>query len=136
MKSLRLPKSLFAAALSLLFSSALVADVWVATTGSDDTGTGLRDNPYLTIGKALSTLGDDGGTIWLENGEYGVTATVELTTPVTIRSVSGSPEDVTVRRTSGDISVVKLNCATARLLDVTVAYGGTKTPAEASSSTA
>ena len=97
---------------------------YVATTGSDDTGTGLRDNPYLTIGKALSTLGADGGTIWLEDGEYGVTATVELTTPVTIRSVAGDPANVVVRWTSGNISVVKLNCAEARLLDITVAYGG------------
>ena len=124
MKTLRLPKSLFAAALSLLFSSALVADVWVATTGSDDAGTGVSGNPYLTIGKALSTLGDEGGTIWLEDGEYGVAATVELTTPVTIRSVSGNPADVTVRRTSGNISVVKLNNAAACLLDITVANGG------------
>ncbi len=99
---------------------------YVATKGSDDTGTGLRDAPYLTIGKALSTLDASGGTIWLDDGEYGVTATVELTTPVTIRSVSGNPESATIKRTSGEISVVKLNCATARLLDLTVANGGTK----------
>ena len=124
MSTFKSAKFYIAVGLSVLSSFAFGADVWVATTGSDDAGTGVSGNPYLTIGKALSTLGDEGGTIWLEDGEYGVTATVELTTPVTIRSVSGNPADVTIRRTSGNISVVKLNNAAACLLDITVANGG------------
>lgn len=97
---------------------------YVSTRGSDEEGTGLRDGAFASIDKALTTLGETGGTIWLEDGEYPITATVTLTTPVTIRSVSGDPEKVTLKRTSGDISVVKLNCAEARILDVTVANGG------------
>ena len=96
---------------------------YVSPTGNDTTGSGLRDNPYATIGKALSTLDGEGGTIWLFDGEYGVSAAINVTIPVTIRSISEDPATVTVKRASGNFSIFTLNCADAKLLDITITGG-------------
>jgi hypothetical protein len=49
---------------------------WIATGGNDSTGAGTEGNPWLTIGKCITTIQanswapDDVVTIYLETGEY------------------------------------------------------------------
>lgn len=96
---------------------------YVSPSGSSG-GTGKRDAPYATIDQALASMTDEGGTIWLDTGTYSLSSTVLLSTPVTIRSVSGDPADVTINKASGNITLIKLNHAEAKILDITVSGGG------------
>lgn len=49
-----------------------MADIYVATTGSDTTGTGAAGNPYASPGKAagVKTTADD---VWVKSGTYTLT---------------------------------------------------------------
>ena len=48
-----------------------VSDLHVMKTGNDSTGDGSFGNPYLTIDKAVSTVGSAGGlNIWVHEGKY------------------------------------------------------------------
>lgn len=96
---------------------------YVSLSGSSE-GSGLRDAPFATIDQALATLTEAGGTIWLNTGTYSLSSTMQLSTPVTIRSVSGNPADVTIKKASGNITLVKLDHAEAKILDITVSGGG------------
>lgn len=54
-------------------SVAIPADIYVATTGSDTTGTGIAGAPFATVGKALSILPDvltSSCTIHVADGTY------------------------------------------------------------------
>lgn len=96
---------------------------YVSPSGSSG-GSGLRDAPFATIDQALATLTEAGGTIWLNTGTYSLSSTMQLSTPVTIRSVSGNPADVTINKASGNITLVKLDHAEAKIMDITVSGGG------------
>ena len=74
MKTLRLPKTLFAAGLSLFFASAFGADVWVATDGNDSAA-GTSTEPLASIAAAVTALGSEGGTIHLKTGTYTIVNT-------------------------------------------------------------
>lgn len=124
MKTLRLPKSLFAAALSLLFSSALVADVWVAENGNDS-ATGTSDDPLASIAAAVAALGSGGGTVHLKPGTYTNSGTITLSDAIVISGETGNPADVTVNENqSAGCSIFKLNHANARIEHITVENGG------------
>ena len=44
--------------------------IYVATNGSDTTGTGIKTNPYKTLEKALTKLSDEINAIYMFNGIY------------------------------------------------------------------
>lgn len=58
--------------MSVLFfcmSTISANEVYVNTTGNDDTGDGSAGNPYLTIQKGISSI-QDNGTLKIGNGKY------------------------------------------------------------------
>ena len=106
----------------------------VAPNGVDDTAVhnGLSwDEPFLTLQYAVDALGPGGGEIVLSNGTYDVSSPVTwgigimLTAPVTVRGVTGNPEDVTVRRNPSEewVRVFHLDHPGARVESVTVRDG-------------
>lgn len=64
-------RTLYANAGGTLGSSAVI---WVSPTGNDTTGAGTEANPYATIKKGILSAGD-GGTVYLQAGQYKLTAT-------------------------------------------------------------
>ena len=60
---------------------------YVATTGNDTTGDGSSGNPWLTVGQALNYLGNfwineaATVTIWLADGSYTLTSTINVQHP-------------------------------------------------------
>lgn len=124
MKTLILPKTIFAAGLSLFFSSAFGADVWVAMDGSDSAA-GTSADPFASIAAAVTALGSEGGTIHLKTGTYTNSGTITLSGPIVISGETGDPADVTVNENqSAGCTIFKLNHADARLEHITVANGG------------
>lgn len=82
-----------------------MADIYVATTGHDDTGDGSSGNPYLTVSKAISVAaGFD--RIAVKAGTYSVTATNSITS-VTGLTIQG------YQTTLGDLTGVKPVLTTA-----------------------
>ena len=124
MKTFRLAKTLFAAGLSLFFSSAFGADVWVAMDGSDS-ASGTSADPLASIAAAVTALGSGGGTIHLKTGTYTNSGTITLTDAIVISGETGNPADVTVNENqSAGCTIFKLNNADARLEHITVENGG------------
>lgn len=74
----------------------LVAATWyVATNGSDATGTGTLASPYRTISNAVAQAADN-DAVWVSNGTYQVVEPVRLTKPITVRGFSGDRGDTVV----------------------------------------
>ncbi len=61
---------------------------YVAKNGSDITGDGSYENPYLSIQKALDTV-DDGETVYIGTGEYNLSSPLSINKNMTIRSHDG-----------------------------------------------
>ena len=84
-----------------------MADIYVATTGNDSTGTGSSGNPYATPGKAASVAAA-GDTIYLKYGTYTLTtSTPGAGGPVHLVGTLGSPiyligYDTTATKTNTD----------------------------------
>jgi len=78
---------------------------WVATDGSDETGTGEYSNPWLTLGYAVTQVTTPGETINIKAGTYNLNTEVSI--PVGV-SIKGAGEDVTILnctyRMPGDFS--------------------------------
>ncbi len=97
-------KAVFLPLTLLIGGAALGRDYWVSPTG-DDTNAGTREKPFATPQRARdalreatkSGLAQEGGTVWLRGGVYGMDKTLELeaqdsgtaTTPVVYRSAPG-----------------------------------------------
>lgn len=75
--------------------TAIAADIYISTTGSDTTGTGTIDNPYATPFKVLDTdtnvVVSSGDTVILRGGEYPTPLGIDLrnVSNVTIQSYPG-----------------------------------------------
>lgn len=65
----------------LLSSSNVHAEIFVSTTGSDATGDGSIENPFLTPVKAVSFADPDGETITFREGSYPVTDEIRIYKP-------------------------------------------------------
>ena len=100
------------------------ADLFVdGINGNDATTDGTTlGTAYKTIGAAVAkAVGGD--TIQVQTGEYGITALIAVTTNVTIRSITGKPGDVVVKRSSGTIGIFALSNAGAALKAITIQGG-------------
>lgn len=55
----------------IVFSGAVSAadNIYVNTTGSDDTGNGTIDNPYLSVSKGVTSV-NPAGTVIIASGTY------------------------------------------------------------------
>ena len=62
-------------------------DCYVATTGSDASGSGSPANPFLTVQKAVNTV-TAGGTVHVANGTYNTAAVTTINKAVTIQGQS------------------------------------------------
>ena len=108
------------------------ADVvrFVSPFGSDE-AEGTAADPYKTVVKAVTELGETGGKIYLEPGLYteagnavdSKTNAVLLTTPVQIVGLSGNPQDTVLTRASTCARVVKISHADAAIRCVTIKDG-------------
>ena len=58
---------------------------WVATDGSDATGTGEYSNPWLTLGYAVTQVTTPGETINMKAGTYNVSTQIDLPAGVSIK---------------------------------------------------
>lgn len=73
--------------------------------------------PYDTKGKAAKTIAAalaiaaDGQEIIVmkEGSPYGISEALRVTAAVTLRGETGNPEDVVIRRSSGNISLIRIN---------------------------
>ncbi|MGN0843880.1 MAG: DUF2341 domain-containing protein [Kiritimatiellia bacterium] len=110
---------------TIVNASAALTSQYVSTSGSDENDGYSLANAKATIAAAVAALDPSiPGTVWIDNGTYPQTATITNSASVTIRSISGNPEDVTISKASGNLSLFYLNHAKAKLLDLTISGGG------------
>ena len=100
---------------------------YVATTGND-TNDGLSiEKAKATLAAAIADLGEEGGTVYIDDGDYAFTSdtdtAVTITNPVHVVGLSRDATKVTITRTGKPERVFILNNASASLGFVTV-YGG------------
>ena len=63
--------------LALLYPLVVSATTWYVATNGSDFGNGSLSNPFLTIGKAVSTV-QAGEIIYVRGGVYNLTSTIVL----------------------------------------------------------
>ena len=100
---------------------------YVATTGSDDNNGMLPSTAKETLTAAIADLGEDGGTVYIDDGDYTFTsdgkAAVTITTPVKVIGLSRDATKVTITRTGTPKRNFELNNTQCRLEFVTVVGG-------------
>ncbi len=100
---------------------------YVAKTGSDDNNGMLPSTAKETLTAAIADLGEVGGTVYIDDGDYAFTSdtdtAVTITTPVKVIGLSRDATKVTITRTGKPERVFNLKNAKAALSFVTV-YGG------------
>lgn len=97
----------------------------------DDAAAGTAAEPFRTIAQAVTALGAEGGTVYLEPGTYAeagygtqtFTNAVFLSTPVRIVGLAGNPDETVLTRVSTCYRVLKLNHADAAVRCVTIKGG-------------
>ena len=108
---------------------------YVSTTGSDLNDGLTIAKAFATMQRALDSLGAEGGTVYLEDGDYAFDAAIEqywqkcgfvVTTPVTITSRSRDASKVRITHGSNSPRVFALVNDGALLAHVTI-WGGTAT---------
>ena len=86
------------------------ADIWVATTGSDDND-GSQDSPVATIAKAIELAGD-GHTIHITNGNYVNDKTLSISKSLTLEGSANTVIDGNaskIMEVTADATVVLTN---------------------------
>lgn len=118
-------KNLLAAGLALAFGwCGYSAEVYVGTTNAaDDSDHGTSEAPYATIAYAVTQLGSDGGTVWVQAGTYASSTLITVSTPVKIAGLGATPADTTISGSGTASLVIKISHASASLENVTVANG-------------
>lgn len=104
-------KRLFAVALSMLASAAYCGTIYVAESGSDETGTGASDSPYKTLKvaveaahAAIADAGETEMTVSVAPGTYEVLIAdgpLMLTAPIKVIGTGEKPDDVKVKSSHG-----------------------------------
>lgn len=122
-----------AVSVEAVFATFIGRTRYVAETGDDEANTGLTaDSPFAHVAKAVNSLGEDGGVIYLAKGTYaeaksaagGEKEAIRLDRPIQIIGQTGDPEDVLVKPTStGGFRVFTLAHADAKLQYLSVANG-------------
>ena len=100
---------------------------YVAKTGSDDNNGMLLSTAKATLTAAIADLGEDGGTVYIDDGDYAFTSdtdtAVTITTPVKVIGLSRDATKVTITRTGTPKRNFVLNHANCSLEFVTVSGG-------------
>ena len=108
-----LPLSVLACAAVFCGFSALGADYYISSGGSDDANrSGAANEPYATLEYALTKAVNDGDRVLINTGTYTLVQSTKETklvvsNGITISSVSGRPEDVILTKASQRL--IKLN---------------------------
>ncbi|MEE9963452.1 Ig-like domain repeat protein, partial [Methanobrevibacter smithii] len=87
------------------------ADIWVATTGSDDDNDGSQANPVATIAKAIELAGD-GYTIHIADGNYVNDKTLSISKSLTLEGSANTVIDGNaskIMEVTADATVVLTN---------------------------
>lgn len=110
---------------------------YISTTGSDTTGDGSIETPYLSIGKCI-TVGVDGDTVKALNGTYTITSTIDVSKQISIISNSGVATDVIFDANctifniqSSNVSITYVTCqssSTSELVTIDRMSTGTTMP--------
>lgn len=114
---------------ALFLPDGILAPVqYVATTGNDDNGGWMPDNPKQKVSEAVNALseyGEFGGDVWIADGNYAERLKdVVVNRPIRIHGQSGNPEDVVIARTGGaPFRLFTLNDRNALVESVTVSNG-------------
>jgi hypothetical protein len=98
-------------------------DIYVAPNGNDTTGNGAKENPYLTISKAITQRGLlsalINATIHLASGEYNPSATITIPANTCIRGANS--QSTIIQRLSDTTNTPLVTMGTqTRLEDVTL----------------
>ena len=100
---------------------------YVSTTGSDDNDGLLLSTAKATLQAAIVALGEEGGTVYIDDGEYTFTSAtdtaVTITTPVKVIGLSRDASKVTFTRTGTPKRNFRINHVGAGLAFVTVSGG-------------
>ncbi len=108
---------------------------YVAKTGSDDNNGMLLSTAKATLTAAIAALGEEGGTVYIDDGDYAFTSdtdtAVTITTPVKVIGLSRDATKVTITRTGKPTRVFSLNNSGCGLQFVTVSGGMSKEGANA-----
>ncbi len=91
-------------------SAAAPVTVYVSPSGHDNSGDGSAGNPYQTISHAVSVV-SSGSTVLVQPGTYA--EMVNITTKVSLLSVSGNPADTVIDATGLSMGVMVMGAATA-----------------------
>ena len=95
----------------------------VSAARPDDTGDGASwATAFRTVGAALAAAGD-GHTILVSNGTYAISAPLAVGQGITLEGAGTRPEDVVISRASGDIRLLTINHAKARVTWLTFTGG-------------
>ena len=97
-KTFKTVKAFIALAIGGICGIASAATYYVSTTGNDD-NPGTQAEPFRTIQAALSAPNSWDGIVYIEAGTYQISSELTIrdnVNGITIRSVSGNPDDVTI----------------------------------------
>ena len=95
--------------------------VHVSLTGNDSNGGTSWSDAFKTISAAVGSC--DTPYVLVSNGTYGVSADITIDKPAVVASLTGNPDDVKVRRASGNIHIFNLNHADAVVRGVAIQDG-------------
>ncbi len=87
----------------VLQGTALGADYYVSTTGSDSAAGTTRETAFATLAHAVD-VAEDGDTVRVLAGTYEVSAAISVTEALAIMGDTGDPADVVVRNTAGTVT--------------------------------
>lgn len=111
--------------LSILISISSVSatsTVYVNTTGNDINGNGSADNPYLTIGKGISSV-DSNGTINIANGQYTGVGNTNITISKNM-TITGQSQSGTIINGTGTNWIFHINSGLNVVIqDLTIVNG-------------
>ena len=100
---------------------------YVSKTGSDENDGMLPSTAKATLQAAIDELGAEGGTVYIDDGDYVFTsesdAAVVITTPVKVIGLSRDPSKVTITRTGTPARNFLLNHEDCSLEFVTISGG-------------
>ena len=115
-----------ALAVGILAGTAQGTEYWVTTTGSDATGDGSAGNPWATISNAVANARTPGDIVTVSNGTYGITAQIDVTVGITVRSYEGGlsgAANTVVERSGGFTRIFNMTAANAVLEGLTIRNG-------------
>ena len=96
---------------------------FVAEDGDNAKDGTSPENAMASIGAAVAALGDAGGLVCVAKGTYVVTEQISIAAPVGVLGTGMTPDDVIVKRTSGNTRIFNLDHANALVKNMTIRDG-------------